>query len=326
MEGKVKGLIITFLVFLVVGILIFSGIGYVINKIADKPITAETEKEVVDLEFLTTNPNSPFADLYKDSHKINILVLAINTNLTDTMLLVNYDKKTQETNLISLPRDTFYERNKSHSVSEKRLNAAYQGKVENTAKAVSDILCDIPINYYVVVDFEGIKVIVDAIGGVPMEVPFHMYYNDPYDDPPLHIDIKEGFQRLNGEDSVKFLRFRHGDPGYPSYAMQDLDRTVALQAFVKSAIRESLGMNLIKIANVSYKNVRSNMTVGNLTSLLTSAIGFDTEKISSCNLPGTAEGNYPWYYYRDDQKIEELIRSIYEPKENEDSVTESAIL
>ncbi len=325
MKSKAKGLTITFLVFLVVGVLAFTAFGYVVKKIADKPITAETEVEVADLEFLTTNPNSPFADLYKDSKKINILVLALNTNLTDTMLLVNYDKKTQDTYLISLPRDTFYERDKSHSVSEKRLNAAYQGKVENTAKAVSDILCDIPINYYVVVDFEGIAKIVDAIGGVPMEIPFHMYYNDPYDDPPLHIDIPEGSQRLSGEDSVKFLRFRHGDPGYPSYPMQDLDRTLALQAFVKSAIRESLGINLIKIANVAYNNVRSNMTLGNLTSLLTSAIGFDTEKISSCNLPGTAEGNYPWYYYRDDEKIEALIRSIYEPKPEEEAVTDGAI-
>ena len=61
-----------------------------------------------------------------------------------------------------------------------------------TAAAVSDVLMGMPINYYVVVDYDVVRKVVDTMGGVPMNITFHMHYNDLYDDPPLKIDLREG--------------------------------------------------------------------------------------------------------------------------------------
>jgi hypothetical protein len=74
-----------------------------------------------------------------------------------------------------------------------------------------------PIHYYVVVDYDAVKKVVNSMGGVPMDIPFHMYYSDPYDKPPLSIDIPKGHQVLNGDKAVEFLRFRKGAEGYEGY-------------------------------------------------------------------------------------------------------------
>ena len=68
------------------------------------------------------------------------------------------------------------------------------------ANAVSETLCGIPINYYAVVDYDSVRTIVDGIGGVPIDVPMAMNYDDPYDKPPLHIRIPAGEQVLDYSD------------------------------------------------------------------------------------------------------------------------------
>lgn len=71
--------------------------------------------------------------------------------------------------------------------------------------------------------------------GVEVDVPFHMEYTDIYDDPPLYIDIPQGRQLLDGEEALKFLRYRKG------YDNQDLGRIEAQQQFIRSAAK-SLGL------------------------------------------------------------------------------------
>ncbi|MDD2217739.1 MAG: LCP family protein [Eubacteriales bacterium] len=306
-----------FIATVVILILIAAAVG--VYSLSNMTVTDVSEEEA-DLTFVS-GKTGELAELYEskgNKGKVNILVLGINTNLTDAIMLVNYDKKTQDMNIISVPRDTYYVRNEDDSDSNKKINAAYKGKIINTAKAVSDIMCDIPINYYVVLDYDAVEKIVDEMGGVPMDIPFHMYRNDVWDEPPLHIDIPEGYQVLDGENAVKFLRFRHGDPGYPSYPMQDLDRVKAQQEFIKSAIKQCIGLDIVKISKVAYKEVKCNMKVGNVVSLATSAIGITSENVASYTLPGTVQESSPWYYYPDEDGIKELITNIYAPQEAEE--------
>lgn len=99
--------------------------------------------------------------------------------------------------LISVPRDTYYERNEYNSPAQKKINAAYGAEgIIGTANSVSDVLYGIPINYYAVVDYDSVKTIVDGIGGVPVNVEKAMKYDDPTDKPPLHINIPAGEQIL----------------------------------------------------------------------------------------------------------------------------------
>ena len=107
------------------------------------------------------------------------------------------------------------------------------------AEAVSKVLNGMPIHYYMAVDYEGVGNIVDAIGGVWYDVPFHMKYDDTTKGiEDLHIDIPAGRQHLDRENAVEFLRFRktndyykrqgyHGYPDAVSYThLQKLIHTV----------------------------------------------------------------------------------------------------
>ncbi|HVI42049.1 MAG TPA: LCP family protein, partial [Anaerovoracaceae bacterium] len=113
--------------------------------------------------------NSPFFEAFKDKNRVNILLMGINDGMTDTLMLGSYDLDTKHVDVISIPRDTYYPREGADSPAEKKINCIYNvHKAVGTAEAVSDILMGMPINYYVVVDYDVIRKVVDSMGGVPM--------------------------------------------------------------------------------------------------------------------------------------------------------------
>ena len=184
-----------------------------------------------------------------------MLLLGVNDGLTDTIMLVSYDMKNQHVDIISVPQDTYYGRKGSLAgFSQNQCNLQKDGAV-GTARAVSDVLLGIPIHYYAVITYDGIGRIVDSIGGVPMDIPFHMYYKDPTDEPPLYIDIPKGPIVLDSSNVGQFLRFRKGSPGYPGYPDGDIGRIKAQQEFMKSAFRQALGFQLPKVAKTVIQNV-----------------------------------------------------------------------
>ena len=174
----------------------------------DAPVLAE----LVDFETLIPT-DSPFFEAFTNANRVNILVLGVDHhNLTDTIILASFDIDQKHMDLIWIPRDTYYYRGPAGDTGSNKINAAYRKNPVNSAIAVSEILMNIPINYYAEVTYEGVATIIDEMGGVPMDIPFNMRYNDPLDTPPLSINIPKGFQVLSGEQSVKFLRYRSGYP------------------------------------------------------------------------------------------------------------------
>jgi anionic cell wall polymer biosynthesis LytR-Cps2A-Psr (LCP) family protein len=164
-----------------------------------------------------------------------------------------------------------------------------------------------PINYYAVIDYDGVEAIVDAIGGVPVDVPPGFDYEDRYNRDkngkidPLIIHLKPGLQTLNGEDAVKFLRFRKG------YANADIGRIGAQQAFVKSALKQALQADLPKLAATIRENVTSDMPMSKMLYLAQKAMDMSADSVSTYVLPHKSGK----YIYPDTQKIEEMIREIY---------------
>ena len=250
--------------------------------------------------------NSLFFDAAKDQQRVNMLLVGANQGMTDTLILASYDMKNQRVDLISIPRDTYYARPGHNGAAAKKINAIYNSdKMLGTATAVSELLLGMPIHYYAMVDYQGVGTIVDAMGGVPMTIPFHMTYNDPYDDPPLHIDIAEGYQVLNGEQAIQFLRYRHG------YPEGDIGRVKAQQEFMKSAFKQMLSLSLPNIAVTITQNVDSDITLGMATKLATKAIGLTGENMSTYMLPGvpdTIEGAS--YWIPDQTQTEAMLTEI----------------
>ena len=314
-----------FVIALLAFLIIFIGIWLLIIKVGEiNLLPQEEDSETVEQFHLLSivDSDNPYFEAFIDRQKINVLLLGTNMPLTDTIMLASFDVDEGRIDLISIPRDTYYPRKGYNTDSQKKINAAYLKEPINTAKAVSDLLQGMPIHYYAVVDFQGVEKIVDAMDGVPMNIPFHMHYTDPYDKPPLYIDLKEGQQVLNGKDAVKFLRFRHGDKGYPTYPGEDMQRMEAQQEFLKSAFQQSLG-SLLSVVKSVYNNVNSNIDLATALKITTKSGKLSRDNINSYILPGESQTAPPWYYIQDVDATKALIEEIYAI--DVDTTTEGAV-
>lgn len=159
--------------------------------------------------------------LNSSSDRTNILLFGIDSESlssekgtrSDTIMLLSLDPSVKEPILISIPRDTRV-KIPDRNTQEKINHAHAYGGTELLVKTVEEFL-NLQIDYYVKINYLAVEEIVNAIGGVSIDVPIDMRYEDPYADPPLNINIKQGLQTLNGREALHFLRFRSG------YANQD---------------------------------------------------------------------------------------------------------
>lgn len=304
-----KSFVKVFLICLVLFTLILIPVIKVISNINifgnDSGVSGSIEDEIDVL----VDPNNPFFEAFTDTKRVNLLAVGVNDGLTDTIMLVSWDMDTNKVDLISVPRDTYYERPGYSSPGQKKINAAYSSDdgIVATANAVSDVLMGIPINYYAVIDYEAVEAIVDGVGGVPIDVPKAMRYDDPYDDPPLHIDIPAGQQTLDGEHAVQYLRYRHG------YANGDIGRVEAQQVFMKSLFSQCIDNGILDSAKLITSNVKSDVTLGAASKYALKAMGLENDSITTYTIPG--EGQYIGkmsYYVYDVEKTKEMLTSIYQ--------------
>src|SRR5574344_188941 len=284
-----------FIVIVIIGIIAWSGI-YVVNRIiGEDPNTFE----------------SGILSKGKDTQKkdeLNILVSGTNQSLTDTMIYVNYNVKTGKIAMMSIPRDTYI--TNEYCIGHK-LNSLYRGK--NTKEFVEQIqdLIGVDIDYYLIFDTKMLHSMVDAVGGVEVNVPIRMKYDDPTQN--LHINLKPGVQVLNGNQAEQFVRYRKGNDG-SSYARGDLERTEVQQQFIKNFISTILSTkNITKIPdliNIALDNTETNITAREALKYSTDITKLDKENIVSCTAPGEAKyiGNLS-YFVLYKEKTQELVKN-----------------
>ena len=300
---------------IIIAVLIAAGY-FGVQHLKQKKIVAKP-KAILEEELPTiASKDSKFYDAYKKSDKLNVLILGVNSNLTDTIMLMSYDRKKDHIDVISIPRDTEYHRDGFDSPAERKINAAYKRNPLNTAKAVNDILMGMPINYYAVVDFKTIEEVVDAIDGVPVNLPAPMKYRDPKDKPPLVIDLPAGEQVLNGKQAVGYLRYRKG------YSDGDIGRIKAQQEFIKAALDKAIGFKLPKVMKIALKTLDTDMTIGVAMDLALKAGKMKEGEMTTHLLPGIPPTKAPWYWTPDNDKIEEMIKEIYGIKDDKNTENE----
>lgn len=297
----------------------------------------EPSDEGIDTDILDNqdddNPNELTEEELKDplqkaiaaSDRVNFLLMGMEGTRSDTMIFVSFDPKLKKVDMISIPRDTYYHTPGFDRADQRKINAVYgRGKAGGSKRAVEEILGQVPVHHYITVDYEGVEKIVDAIGGVEVDVPFHMEYVDATEGhEPLYIDIPKGKQVLNGENAVKFLRFRHNNDMTVGYPDGDLGRIRAQQQFIKSAIKKALSFRLVNVVNTAFNYVKTDVKLTEALSYTTSIIGFDMENLSMTTLPGAPEDRVYGdtklsYFIHDPVKIRELMMEIYEVEETEE--------
>lgn len=244
----------------------------------------------------------------KKKEEINALVCGTNQDLTDTMIYVNYDVKNGKVSMMSIPRDTYIT---NEYCNGHKLNSLYRGK--NVQPFINQIeeLIGVDIDYYLIFDSKMLHEIVDAVGGVEVDVPIRMKYDDPTQN--LHIDLKPGVQVLNGKQAEQFVRYRKGNDG-SGYAMGDLQRTEVQQQFIKNFISTVLSAkNLTKIPdliNIALDNTDTNITAREALKYSTDVIKVDTSNITSCTAPGEAKYiNGVSYFVLDEAKTKTLVEN-----------------
>ena len=276
----------------------------VIGKIE---LTSEKSEKLAFYESSTFDYGTTVGKAASNKKRLNILAAGLENRRTDTLMVISYDIEEKTTDIISLPRDTYLPRNADDGPEFKKINAVYAKEgMEGLTLRVQELL-GIPIEKYAVIDYEAVIACVDLIGGVEVNVPFHMEYTDPYDDPPLYIDIPEGIQLLDGEQSLKFLRYRKG------YDNQDLGRIEAQQQFIKSFTKKALGFQLPALIKEAYSHIETNIHAADLLNLSSDLIGFSADNISMNTLPGIEtplEGLS--FYIPEEDGIKNLVYSLYD--------------
>ena len=225
---------------------------------------------------------------------------------TDTILLAGYDAKHQGLTVMSIPRDTMV--NVSWDI--KRINSVYNvyGGGDKGIQALDDELAQLVgfrPDFQVVIEWDAVGELVDAIGGVWFDVPRNMDYDDPTQD--LHIHLKAGYQKLDGEQAMGVVRYRHDNrkngkmPGYPN---GDLGRIETQQAFLKATLEQCLKLkNIPSMAQVFFDNVTTNMTVSDMVWFAQSAVlgGLDADSVNFVTMPCTNRSVWSRSYPNDPQ-------------------------
>ena len=254
----------------------------------------------------------------KKKDVINALVCGINENLTDTMIYVRYDVNSGKIAMMSIPRDTYV--TNDYCIGHK-LNAIYRGK--NVVPLVEEIqeLLDVKIDYYLIFDTEMVHELVDAVGGVEIEVPMRMKYDDPTQN--LHIDLQKGLQVLNGKQAEMFVRFRHNNDMTVGYSMGDLDRTKVQQTFIKAFAKTALSASNIpkypELIKIALEHTDTNVTVREALKYATDATKIDVENIISLTALGEAKyiDNLS-YFVLDEDETRKVIKEQFNTMGNED--------
>ena len=176
-------------------------------------------------------------DLDLLSGKKNIVVMGCDVRKddvgrSDTLFVVMLDKSKKNAALLSVPRDT---RVKIKGHGWDKINAAFAyGGHKLTQETVQGFL-GIKLNNYVVVDFQGFKGLVDAVGGVDINVEKRMYYYDPYAN--FEIDLRPGKQHLDGKTAMQYVRYRDEEG--------DIGRIRRQQKFMMALYQQIASKNII---------------------------------------------------------------------------------
>ncbi|MCD7879820.1 MAG: LCP family protein [Candidatus Gastranaerophilales bacterium] len=249
----------------------------------------------------------------------NILLLGVDSNgpntlpfsgvRSDTMIILSIDVHGKSVNAISIPRDSKVYLAEDHGIQ--KINAAYAiGGIDLAKKTIEETL-GIKIHNYIIVNAEGVRQIIDALGGVPIHIDQNMRYTD-YSG-KLNINFRKGDYILDGKQSEEYLRFRKDTLG-------DIGRVHRQQKFLKALIErikapETLRKlpEVLKIANL-YS--RTDLNLYQMSQYASIAREIDLKKVEFIMLPGSPnQKGIISYWILDPEKTQQVIdRLIYRKK------------
>jgi polyisoprenyl-teichoic acid--peptidoglycan teichoic acid transferase len=214
---------------------------------------------------------------------------------TDTILYVNIIGN--DITAIALPRDIYLPH------LDRRVNAVYAKYHGDGLRKAAEEIVGLPVDYYAVINTDIFEDFVDALGGVEVNIKEAMDYDDNAGN--LHIHFDPGPQTLDGEDAVKFVRYRNTARG--DYDRLDNVKTLGYAVLSKvKAMNVQAALKLPELINVVFENVDTNATpalVSHLTTRLASL-----SLLQTATLPTFEEGRHLSY---DTQEVETFVAELF---------------
>ncbi len=239
----------------------------------------------------------------ESSGRINILLLGVGdtghdgANLSDTIMVISYDVKTKQAAMISVPRDLYV---KIDDYGSAKINAAHAygeyykyagGGPALATKTISEVL-GTPIHYYARVDFTGLKEIVNAVGGIDVNVTEDLYdplypSDDGLGNKALYI--KKGQQHMSGDTALRYARSRETTSDFDRARRQQIVLT-AIKTKVMSVDTFLNPQKISDIATALGKHLKTDFSVGEIPRGIELFKGVDSAKIKNKVFDNSPEG------------------------------------
>ena len=196
-----------------------------------------------------------------------------NDGMTDMIMYVNFDVANHKINMLQIPRDTYPGEEYKHGNTGK-INAValYNDGISSLMELIHEQY-KLPVDYYVTIDMQSLKEIVDLFGGIEVYIPKDISYKGS--------TLEQGYRNLDGEAAEFFVRNRN-------YAQADIARLDMQRYFYQglfARIRTATVWDLAKLAPVALKYVETNIPMDELISMGVSFLKVDSANIMMCKLP-----------------------------------------
>jgi len=256
--------------------------------------------------------------------RTNFLLIGLDLNvLADALMVGTFYRDSGDIHIMSIPRDMIarlpahrMEYMSSHGLrppNTLKINElrAYGGQLQGIyfVKAQLAEMLGVDFHYYVEVELSAFRRIVDAIGGVYMEIPRRLFYRDPTSNPPLLIDIPAGLQKLDGNMAEGVVRYRQ-------WPMGDLQRNEMQMEFMsqlikQAATREALLNDPMEIIRIVLEDVRTNAGLSAVR-YIPFIPNVDIESVTTFTMPGHIGMVGPReFFIPDAERLHEVIGNIF---------------
>lgn len=218
---------------------------------------AEAQSAVEDSYFSIERESEINVDPIEDT--ISVLIMGVDDTesrdlgsaRTDALIYLTIDPKDHEINMVSIPRDTYTEIMDDGEFSRRnRINTAYAVGEEKAVIETVENLLDVPVHYYATFNFDSFLEIIDALGGIEMDVPVTISEQNS-DGQMGKIHLEEGYQTLNGEQALALARTRKID--------NDVKRGERQQLIIQAIVKKALSIGSIPKLSNAIEAVGSNM-------------------------------------------------------------------
>ncbi|EOP17172.1 MULTISPECIES: LCP family protein [Bacillus] len=235
---------------------------------------------------------------------------------TDSLMFATVNPKTQRISLMSIPRDSrvpIVGKDK-----EDKINAAHAYGGEQMAIKTVEGFLKVPVDHYIKIDFQGFKGIVNAVGGVTVDVPFDFWERSDVDY-YKKIQFKQGQQNLNGEEALAYVRMRKQDPN-GDYGRAARQRQL-LAAVAQKLNSASTVFKIKDLTAVVGKYIKTDIPISDGLALYNKLSGFDPSTIQTLKLEGEDKKIGGIYYFLPDPIGVETVRNEIEKELGEKAKT-----